>query len=102
MVEHEEGREVAKSGRADGAANPGTHALGLLAGEEDLADGARNGHVCGFEMVSVQVVVALPRSVPAEGGGEVVGVVNVGIQGGGDRPRGLYDERLFVKDGYDG
>lgn len=52
MVEHEEGGEIAKLGGADAAADAGARALGLLGGEEDLADGAGDypggGHVEGY------------------------------------------------------
>lgn len=48
VIEHEEGREVAEFGGANGAADTGACAFGLLDGEEGLADGAGDGHVCWF------------------------------------------------------
>lgn len=44
VVEHEEGREVAQLRRADGAADARACALGLLDGQEGLADGAGDRH----------------------------------------------------------
>ena len=45
VVEHQEGGEVAQFGSADGSAHAGAGAFGLFDGMEDLADGARGGHV---------------------------------------------------------
>ena len=48
VVEHKEGREVAELGSANGTADTGAYAFGLLNGEEGLADCAGNGHVGWF------------------------------------------------------
>ncbi len=46
VVQHQERREVAQLGRADGAADARTCAFRLLDGEKDLLDSARHRHVC--------------------------------------------------------
>lgn len=53
VVKHEEGREVAQLRRAHGPSYPRPGALGLLGGEEDLANGSRDGlgHVGGDELL---------------------------------------------------
>lgn len=48
VVKHEKRGEVAEFGGADCATDSSAHAFGLFNGQEDLADCARDRHVCGF------------------------------------------------------
>lgn len=51
MVEHEEGAKVALLAGADGSADTGSGAFGLLDGADDLCDGSGDGHFGGCEVV---------------------------------------------------